>query len=153
MCIYVSLIDGPDIAKDIFVNIYIVSYLSLYNNVPIYIYILCFFSQLIYFLANIVHHRDPIFFFADFIFLFFVILAPIFAFRKFTPFMCISPIDISTMSTSKIGNALLSKKCQLLRSMALTTFLDEANNFHPSIKFTVEILSKFLDTKSSKLSI
>ena len=34
----------------------------------------------------------------------------------------------------------------------LTTFLDEANNFHPSIKFTAEISNKqheFLDTKSS----
>ena len=33
-----------------------------------------------------------------------------------------------------------------------TTFLDEANNFHPSIKFTAEISTKqhmFLDTKSS----
>ena len=34
----------------------------------------------------------------------------------------------------------------------LTAFLDEANNFHPSIKFTAEISTKqhvFLDTKSS----
>ena len=34
----------------------------------------------------------------------------------------------------------------------LTTFLDEANNFHPSIKFTAEISTKqhvFLDTKSN----
>ena len=34
----------------------------------------------------------------------------------------------------------------------LTIFLDEANNFHPSIKFTAEISTKqpmFLDTKSS----
>ena len=36
----------------------------------------------------------------------------------------------------------------------LTTFLDEANNFHPSIKFTAEISAKqhvFMDTKSSLL--
>ena len=35
---------------------------------------------------------------------------------------------------------------------ALTAFLDEANNFHPSIKFTAEISTEqhvFLDTKSS----
>ena len=35
---------------------------------------------------------------------------------------------------------------------ALTAFLDEANNFHPSIKFTAEISPEqhvFLDTKSS----
>ena len=34
----------------------------------------------------------------------------------------------------------------------LTTFLDEANNFHPSIKFTAEISTKqhvFQDTKTS----
>ena len=42
----------------------------------------------------------------------------------------------------------------LFSYLVLTAFLDEANNFHPSIKFTAEISTKqhvFLDTQSSLL--
>ena len=46
-------------------------------------------------------------------------------FASFTPFMCILPVDISTMSTSKIGNALLSKVLTKARYAHQCDFLNQ----------------------------
>ena len=64
--------------------------------------------------------------FADFVFLFSGIFLPqSLHFASFTPFVCISPVDTSTMSTLKTGNALLSKALTKARYAHQCDFLNQ----------------------------
>ena len=78
------------------------------------------------------HHCDPKNLFADFVFLFSAIFFPqSLHFASFTPFVFISPVDTSTISTSKTGNALLSKALTKARYAHQCDFLNQC--FHNKV--------------------